>query len=121
MTKATEVEKVKNVLETFFEGLDTHDGTTIRQIWHPDAKLFLNNAILNTRPLSFLLGLPEDMDFEIKKIKHIDVHNVIATARVDYLMSVGLHSGFFNLVKANGEWFIANWVDHGAAREHDRN
>jgi hypothetical protein len=113
MSETIEVEKIKTLLETFFAGLDTHDGTIVRQIWHPNARLFLNNAILNTRPLSFLLNLPNCLDFQIQAIPHVDVHEVIATARVDYLMSVGLHSGFFHLVKANGEWFIANWVDHG--------
>ena len=27
--------------------------------------------------------------------------------------SSGVHSGFFNLVKVNGRWLIANWIDHG--------
>jgi hypothetical protein len=37
-------------------------------------------------------------------------------ARVDYSMPIGAHSGFFNLVKAEGKWLIASWVDHGTVR-----
>jgi hypothetical protein len=121
MSQTKDVEKVKSALETFFKGLDDHDDTIVRQIWHPDARLFLNNAVLSTRPLSFLLGLPKFIDFKIREIKHIDVHQAIATARVDYLMPVGLHSGFFNLVKVQGQWLIANWVDHGTTTKHHKN
>jgi hypothetical protein len=115
VNETTEVEQVRTALETFFEGLDARDVLTICRIWHPDAQLFLNSAILNTRSLSFLLSLPDLVEFKIKEIRHIDVHQMIATARVDYAMPIGSHAGFFNLVKAEGEWRIANWVDHGVA------
>jgi len=115
VNETTEVEQVRTALETFFEGLDARDALTICRIWHPDAQLFLNSAILNTRSLSFLLSLPDLVEFKIKEIRHIDVHQMIATARVDYAMPIGSHAGFFNLVKAEGEWRIANWVDHGVA------
>jgi hypothetical protein len=115
VARTMEVERIRQVLSTFFQGLDTHDSTTIEEVWHPNAKLFLNNAILNTRTMSFLQRLPEFMNFRIEEIKHIEVDGGIATARVDYLMSIGIHSGFFNLVKADDKWFIANWVDHGMA------
>ena len=94
-------------------GLDTRDADTVREIWHPDAKLFLHNAILNARPLSFLLGLPDLMEFQVKAIRWVDIQGAIATARVDYTLSVGVHSGYFHLAKADGRWCIANWVDHG--------
>ncbi len=116
MSKNPEVDTVKDVLESFFEGLETGDTSTIRQIWHPNARLFLNSAILNTRSLAFLLSLPDAMDFRVRAVKHIDVQEVIATARVDYRLSVGVYSGFFHLVKANGAWRIANWVDHGVVK-----
>jgi hypothetical protein len=117
VSKKAEVERVKQVLTSFFAGLNTRDNTTVREIWHPDARLFLNNALLNTRHLSFLLSLPESMDFRIQAIKHIDIAEAIANARVDYSLSVGHHAGFFNLVKVDGKWLIANWVDHGVERQ----
>jgi hypothetical protein len=110
-----ETKEVESTLETFFAGLDTRDAGTIQEIWHPDAKLFLHNAILNARPLSFLLGLPDLMDFQVREIRWVDIQGAIATARVDYSMSVGVHSGYFHLAKADGRWRIANWVDHGLA------
>jgi len=115
MPKVTEIEQVKDVLLTFFEGLDGQNRTTIRQIWHPEARLFLNNAVPNTRSLPFLLGLPDAMDFSVREIKQVNVQNVIASARVDYRMSIGVHAGFFNLIKIGGQWRIVNWVDHGLA------
>jgi hypothetical protein len=108
-----EVEHVEQALSLFFQGLNANDGATIRRLWHPDARLFLNNAILNTQSLPFLLNLPDSLDFAIEEIKCIDVDRVIATARVDYSMPVGRHSGFFSLVKTGGQWMIANWLDHG--------
>jgi hypothetical protein len=116
MGETTGVEEVKRVLSTFFQGLGSQDEATIRRVWHPDARLFLNNAVLNAKPLIFLLSLPESMGFEIRDIGYVDVQGGIATARVDYGLSIGTHSGFFNLVKDGGRWFIANWVDHGASR-----
>jgi hypothetical protein len=113
-----EIKEVESILETFFAGLDTRDAGTIREIWHPDAKLFLHNATLNARPLSFLLGLPDLMEFQVKEIRWVNIHGAIATARVDYSMSVGNHSGYFHLAKAGGQWRIANWVDHGLASQN---
>jgi hypothetical protein len=113
MYEAREAEQVRAALETFFQGLGRRDQATIRRLWHPDARLFLNNAVLHAKPLSFLLSLPDCLDFQVRAIDHIDMHRVVASARVDYAMTIGTHSGFFNLVKADGEWQIANWVDHG--------
>lgn len=113
MTKTGEIEAVENTLRIFFKSLDDRDNLTICQIWHPEARLFLNNAVPNIRSLPFLLHLPDAMDFRVREIKHVDVQNAIATARVDYCLAVGIHAGFFNLVKVNGSWQIANWVDHG--------
>ena len=115
MNEKADVEQIRMALRTFFESLDSRDVATICRIWHPDAQLFLNSAILNTRTLSFLLSLPDLVEFKIEKIRHIDVHQMIATAGVDYAMPIGSHAGFFNLVKTDGEWRIANWVDHGIA------
>jgi hypothetical protein len=114
----SETKEVKSTLETFFAGLDTRDAGAIREIWHPDAKLFLHNAILNARPLSFLLGLPDLMEFQVKEIRWVDIQGAIATARVDYTLSVGVHSGYFHLAKADGRWCIANWVDHGVVSQN---
>jgi hypothetical protein len=114
--KTIEVQRVRAALEAFFQGLGNRDGVRICEVWHPEARLFLNNASLSTQSLSFLLGLPEALVFEIRDIPHVDVHSVIATARVDYRLTVGQHCGFFNLVKAGDRWFIASWVDHGAVR-----
>ena len=118
MSETAEVKQVQDALETFFQGLDAGDQTTIRQAWHPDAALFLHNAVLKTKPLSFLLNLPDHMDFGIQAIRHVDVQGIVATARVDYRLAVGHHSGYFNLVKADGKWIIANWVDHGLSRRN---
>jgi hypothetical protein len=107
------IQEVNSALEAFFVALENQDETTIRDLWHPDAALFINGTDLAVWPLSFLLGVAEQVRFELAAIKHIDVHEVIATARADYRLSVGVHSGFFNLVKANGQWQIANWIDHG--------
>ncbi|MGD8623992.1 MAG: nuclear transport factor 2 family protein [Anaerolineae bacterium] len=108
-----EVEHVEHILSLFFQGLNANDGATIRRLWHPDARLFLNNAVLNTQTLPFLLNLPDSIDFAIEEIRCIDVDRATATARVDYSMPVGRHSGLFGLVKANGQWVIASWLDHG--------
>lgn len=116
MDKTIEVQQVRAALEAFFQGLGNRDRVRICEVWHPEARLFLNNAALSAQCLSFLLDLPEALRFEICAIPHVDVHCVIATARVDYRLSVGEHSGFFNLVKAGGRWVIASWVDHGAVR-----
>jgi hypothetical protein len=113
VSQTIEVQQVQDALRAFFRGLDAGDQATIRQAWHPDAALFLHNAVLKTKPLAFLLNLPEHMDFSIQAIQHVDVQGFVASARVDYHLAVGLHSGFFNLVKADGQWVIANWVDHG--------
>lgn len=117
MTSATDAAKVRNVLQTFFEGLDTHNEAAIRESWHPDATLFVNGSELDVRPLSFLLGPPGQVRFELEDVRHVDVHGVIATARADYTLSVGIHAGFFNLVQVRGKWLIANWVDHGVKTE----
>jgi hypothetical protein len=117
VTSATDAEKVRNVLQAFFEGLDTHNEAAVRESWHPDAMLFVNGSELDIRPLSFLLGLPGQVRFELEEIRHIDVHGAIATARADYKLSVGIHAGFFNLVQVGGKWLIANWVDHGVETE----
>jgi hypothetical protein len=108
-----EVQHVEHVLSQFFQGLNANDRATIRRLWHPDARLFLNNAILNAQTLPFLLSLPDSIDFDIEEIRCIAVDGAMATARVDYSMPVGRHSGLFSLVKANGQWIIANWLDHG--------
>jgi hypothetical protein len=107
------IQEVNSALEAFFVALENQDETTIRDLWHPDAALFINGTELAVRPMSFLLEVAEQMRFELAAIKHIDVHEVIATARADYRLSVGIHSGFFNLVKTNGQWQIANWIDYG--------
>jgi hypothetical protein len=117
MERTIEVQEVKSVLQTLFEGLDSHNTISIRETWHPDAMLFVNGTELSIKSLSFLLSLPEHVHFTLDGIKHVDVHNVIASARVDYRLAVGVHSGFFNLVKANGKWLIANWVDHGVEEQ----
>ncbi len=114
MEKTIEAQQVRAALEAFFQGLEEQNGAAIRELWHPEARLFLNNAALSAHALPFLLGLPEALDFEIRDIPHVDVHCVIATARVDYRLAVGQHSGFFSLVKAGDRWVIASWVDHGA-------
>ena len=113
----TEAEAIKDLLMTFFHGLDCRDGAAIRRVWHPDAKLSLTNAVLHTESLSFLLNLPDMVDFEVQAIRQVDVCHLIATARVDYQMPIGNHSGFFTLVKSAGRWLIANWVDHGRPKQ----
>jgi hypothetical protein len=113
MRSDKEVKEVEGALTVFFEGLGAGDRALIQDAWHPEAKLFLHNATLTSRPLSFLLNLPEHMDFHVQAIRHVDVHEVIATARADYDLAVGMHSGFFTLVKVKGRWLISNWVDHG--------
>jgi hypothetical protein len=75
--------------------------------------LYLNNAILNAKSLSFLLSLPDCLSFKVCDIRSVEVHRAIAMARVDYAMEVGLHSGFFSLIKREGAWRITHWVDHG--------
>ena len=118
MYEAREAQQVISALETFFQGLCSRNESTIRQFWHPEARLFLNNAVLNAKPLSLLLSLPDCLGFQVRAIDHVDVHRIVATARVDYSLAVGSHSGFFNLIKADGKWQIANWVDHGRVRQN---
>ena len=113
MRSDREIQEVEGTLTAFFEGLGAGDRAVIQRTWHPEARLFLHNATLTPRPLSFLLNLPKQMDFHVQAIRHVDVHEVIATARADYDLAVGMHCGVFTLVKVKGQWLIANWVDHG--------
>ena len=113
MDRSAAIQGVKSTLEGFFAALDSHDETILRDLWHPEAALFIHGTDLAVRPLSYLLGVAEQVRFELAAIKHIDVQEVIATAQADYRLSIGFHSGFFNLVKVNGQWQIANWIDHG--------
>jgi hypothetical protein len=113
VSEAVEIQEVRIALESFFHGLNVCDEATIRRLWHPDALLFLNNATLSAKPLSFLLSLPDCLSFEVSDIRSIEVHRAIAMASVDYATAVGLHSGFLSLIKREGAWRIAHWVDHG--------
>jgi hypothetical protein len=113
MSANVDVEQIRDVLEVLFESLNTRNDEQIRQVWHPAATLFLNSTVLCIRPMSFLLSIPDLVRFEIEQVRHIDVQQAIATARVNYRMPVGTHAGFFNLVKVDGQWLIANWVDQG--------
>jgi hypothetical protein len=112
MDGSAAMNEIKRTLEVFFAALDRRDERSLRDLWHPDAALFVHGTELAARPLSFLLELPEQARFELAAIRHVDVHEVIGTARADYGLWTGIHSGFFNLVKASGGWQIANWIDH---------
>ena len=113
MAETAGAQEIKDTLETFFRALDARDENTLHRLWHPDAKLFINATDLAVRPLSFLLGIPAHVRCELQAISQVDIHELIATARADYRLAAGIHSGFFNLVKVDGCWLVANWVDHG--------
>ncbi len=111
---SAENEKIKAALRTFFDGLDSHQPEKIREVWHTDAKLFIDGHAQST---SFFKGLPEFIGFEVKEIEQLEVYETIAAARVNWPMkmpgSVGVHTSYFTLIKTDGNWLIAGGVDHG--------
>ncbi len=111
---SSENEKIKAALSTFFDGLNSHQPEKIREVWHPDAKLFIGGDAQST---SFFESLPEFIGFEVQEVERVEVYETIASAEVNWLMkmpgSVGVHTSYFTLIKTDDNWSIAGGVDHG--------
>ncbi len=130
--KNKEAKNVEETLNTLFQSFENADEAQFLSVTHPavrtvnigndnEAHVF---SVEDIRKFA-ILGLRNAMDkipgFYARRVitalKHIAVHDLIASAEVDYRMempdSVGIHTAYLHLLKVDGKWLVTNIIDRG--------
>ncbi len=132
MSPASDEEKIKAIIEALFDSFENTDEEKFLSVTHPEVRAVnignSNEVLVSTREeiVKFRIrGLrnakQQNPEFyarnEIKTVNHITVHEVIASAEVEYRMvmpeAVGLHCSYIQLVKMEEDWRVVNILDRG--------
>lgn len=130
--KSKDVEKVKTTLERYYSSQENSNKEEFLKVWHSDARRISfgnDNEMLVSTTEDIIkytidgLRIAKERDpdfyvkFQIKEIKHVAVHDVIASAEVDWQMEMpmarGFHASFFHLAKIDDNWTIIGLTDRG--------
>ncbi|MHA2500556.1 MAG: nuclear transport factor 2 family protein [Candidatus Hodarchaeales archaeon] len=130
--KIEDVEKVKKALEQYYSSQEHSNIEEFLSVWHPEArrtsfgndnKMLVSNTedIIKYTINGLRIAKERDPDFyvkfQVKEVKHVAVHDVVASAEVDWQMEMpmarGLHASFFHLAKIDDNWTIIGLTDRG--------
>ncbi|MHA2496376.1 MAG: nuclear transport factor 2 family protein [Candidatus Hodarchaeales archaeon] len=130
--KSKDVKKAKETLERYYSSQEHSNEEEFLSVWHPEArrisfgndnKMLVSNTeeIIKYTINGLRIAKERDPDFYVKfqvnKIKHVAVHDVVASAEVDWQMEMpmarGLHASFFHLAKIDDHWMIIGLTDRG--------
>lgn len=119
-----EREKIKELLQRFFDGFDNLDGEVIKKVFHPKAFLFDSSREgLEGFPIvafcdMFLPMVKNDPNHLWNKEKSrknvvlIDITGDAASAKVEWIFSNLKYTDYYTLLNIDDEWYIINktWV-----------
>lgn len=120
--------RIKAALEKYYNSLETFDDEMMRQVVHPEAKMFnageSGTFFIKTREefIKSVIEAPrrygmKPFIIKIQEFIHIAVHELIASAEVEWEMvmpnSVGIHHTYYHLAKIDDKWVIVNILDRG--------
>lgn len=131
-TDDLEAIKVLEIIKMYFDSNVNSKIELFQEITHPN---FIRFGLGNSNELycmsrdevinQSLIGLSKAREsipnfkcsFRIKKIKHLTIHDVIASIGVEWIMvmtdSIGTHCTCFHLAKVEGTWILVNALDRG--------
>ncbi|MFW9916751.1 MAG: nuclear transport factor 2 family protein [Candidatus Thorarchaeota archaeon] len=132
MDKSRDIEKVKKTLGRYYSSQEHSNKEEFLSVWHADARRISfgnDNKMLVSTSEDIIkytidgLRIAKERDpdfyvnFQVNEIKHVAVHDVVASAEVDWKMEMpmarGFHSSFFHLAKIEDEWIIIGLTDRG--------
>jgi aldose sugar dehydrogenase len=110
----TERELIEKTIQNYFDGWATGDSTKLGQAMHASCHLKNYNdgkftEFTRARYLS-LFKLHERSINLITRIVSVDITNNMGSAKVEISTEKDLYTDYFNLMKTNEGWFIADKV-----------
>jgi aldose sugar dehydrogenase len=110
----TERQLIEKTIELYFDGWATGDSTKLGKAMHASChlKLFTNNTFRDIPRAEYLsLFKPHERSKALKThIVAIDITNNMASAKVELSAEFNLFTDYFNLMKTNEGWFIADKI-----------
>jgi aldose sugar dehydrogenase len=110
----TERQLIEKTIELYFDGWATGDTIKLGKAMHASChlKLFTNNTFRDIPRAEYLsLFKPHERSKILKThIVAIDITNNMASAKVELSAEYNLFTDYFNLMKTNEGWFIADKI-----------
>lgn len=112
--QATERQLIEKTIELYFDGWATGDSTKLGQAMHSSCHLknYNNGKFVEfTRDQYLSLFKPHERNKNLKtRIVAMDITNNMGSAKVEISTDRDLYTDYFNLMKTNEGWFIADKV-----------
>ncbi len=116
--------EIRKTIQLFFDGFDNFDAEMIKRAFYSDkAEMFSvneNSLKLRKNQIKNWNKIFEDVrkdpnniwnkEKSKKKIIYIDITGSAANAKVEYKFSEYVYTDYYNLIKADGSWYIVNKI-----------
>jgi hypothetical protein len=116
ITKTTEEEAVRQVVQTYLHGLKFNDVESLKKAFWPDAKLFFvkrDGQLGQLTQSQWYEGFAGSAGKEEKgelRITAVDITDNAASVKVEEDYPNSVYVDYISLLKLNGEWKIVNKI-----------